>query len=122
MYSLKLLVFHPGEVDPETLMRRESKTQREPLYVVIYGMSLYVLVDKILGEYPGFNYKWYDDNFIMKGTETHLKPVIETIEAVGNAHGLFIEHEKSKCVWDTVVSEEATNLATDPLDFIHWKG
>ena len=55
MYSLKLLVFHPGEVDPENLMRRESKTQREPLYVVIYGMSLYVLVDKILGEYPGFN-------------------------------------------------------------------
>ena len=40
----------------------------------------------------------------MKGTETHLKPVIEMIEAVGNAHGLFIEHEKSKFVWDTVVS------------------
>ena len=58
----------------------------------------------------------------MKGTETHLKPVIETIEAVGNAQGLFIEHEKSKFVWDTVVSEEATRLATAPLDCIHRKG
>ena len=58
----------------------------------------------------------------MIGTETHLKPVIEKIEAVGPAHGLFIEHDKSKFVWDTVVSEEATNLATALLDCIHWKG
>ena len=51
-HSLKLLVGHPGEVDPEDLLSREGVTQGDPLSIVLYRMRPSMLVEKIHGEYP----------------------------------------------------------------------
>ena len=62
--------------------------------MVLYGLRLYVLVEQILWEYPGFLQLWYADDFSTAGTYAHLKPAIFCIEALGPAHGLFIGQEK----------------------------
>ena len=48
---MKLLIPRPGEVHPEALLRSEGLTQCGLLFMVFYGMSLYLFEEKILGEY-----------------------------------------------------------------------
>ena len=47
--------------------------------MVIYGLILSVLVEKIRGEYIGFLQSWYSDDFIIAGAGTHIKPDIACI-------------------------------------------
>ena len=44
--------------------------------MVLYGLSLSMLVDKIRGEYPIFLQSWYADDFSIADAGTHLKPSI----------------------------------------------
>ena len=76
--------------------------------MVIYGLIMSVLVDKIRGEYPGFLQSWYADEFITAGAGAHLKLAISRIESLGPAPGLFLELDKSQFVLSLAVSEKAT--------------
>ena len=51
--------------------------------MVIYGMSLFVFVEKIRREYHGFLHSWYADDFSTAGAGTNTKPTIARIEALG---------------------------------------
>ena len=48
-HSLIFLIVHPGEIDPEALLSRYGITQGYPISIVLYGLILYVLVEKIRG-------------------------------------------------------------------------
>ena len=65
---------------------------------MLYGLSLSILLEKIRGEHPGFIESWYDDYFIMVGSDAHLKPDIACIEALGPTHTIFIETDNSQFV------------------------
>ena len=52
MHSVKILVRHSGEVDMEDLLRKKGVTQGEPLSIMLYGLSMYILVEKIQGKTP----------------------------------------------------------------------
>ena len=50
-----------------------------PLYMMIYGMILYVLMDQIRGENHGFIQSWYAHDFSTSGEGDHIKPDIYQI-------------------------------------------
>ena len=92
---MKLIVHCPGKVYTEYLTRKERADQEGPLCMILYVMSLYVLADKIQGDYIGLLQSWYADEFRLTGEGDHIKPSIECIEALGNARGFFIKPYKS---------------------------
>ena len=53
-YSMKLLVFLPEEVYMESLLLRKGVTQGGYLYMVPFGLSPLVIIEKMWVEYPGF--------------------------------------------------------------------
>ena len=75
------------------LLRKEGVTQ-VGVSMVLYGVILYVLVEQIWGEYPGFTQSWYVGYFITAGSSAHLKTAIVRIEALGYARGVFLEQDK----------------------------
>ena len=64
--------------------------------MVLYGLSLSILEEKIQIEYPVFPQSYYSDDFITAGAGAHLKPPIARIKALGTACGLFLEPDKSQ--------------------------
>ena len=115
MHSVQLLIYHPGEVETEDLLSKESTTQIYPLSMAIYGIRLYVLVEQIREEYPIFLKSCYADDFRMAGAVVHLKHDIYCIKALGPTHSFFLETEKSQFLRVLVVLEEAERVATAPL-------
>ena len=63
--------------------------------MVIYGLIMSVLVDKIRGEYPGFLQSWYAYDFRTAGAVFHIKPSISCIKVLGCRHGFFLKLVKS---------------------------
>ena len=53
---MKLLVFLPEEVYMESLLIRKGATQEVGggIFVVLYGMNLSVMIEKMWVEFPGF--------------------------------------------------------------------
>ena len=48
--------------------------------MVLYGMILFFMVDKIQVNYPGYLQSWCVDDFILEGACAHIKPAIDHIE------------------------------------------
>ena len=61
--------------------------------MVIYGMIIAMMVDKIMSDCPGYLQSWYADDFIPEGEGAHIKPSIFRIEALGTAHEFFLEQK-----------------------------
>ena len=51
--------------------------------MVLYWLRLYVIVEQIWWEYPGFLQLWYSDDFSTAGTDAHLKPAIACMRTWG---------------------------------------
>ena len=58
--------------------------------MVLYGLRLSVMVDKIGGESPRFLHSRYADEFSTAGAGAHTKADTDLIEALGTTRGLFI--------------------------------
>ena len=75
-HSVKLLVLLPGELETEYILRREGVNPRRTLSVVLYGLILSMLMEKIQGGHSIFLQSWYADEFIMEGVDPNIKPAI----------------------------------------------
>ena len=95
---MQLLNRRPGEVKLETILSKEGVKQENSLSMVIFGISLSVMTEKIRGEYPVLLQSWYADGFITEGSSAHIKPAISVIEALGTSHILFLNPDKQKFV------------------------
>ena len=93
-HIVQLLARLPGEVDPKYLLRKEGANQGEPLSMVLYGMRLSVLAEKIWGEYTVFIQSWHANESSMAGAGARLKPAIDRIDALGITHGFLLRLEK----------------------------
>ena len=90
--------------------------------MVLYELSLYILSEKIWGEYPGLLQSWYADDFSTSGAGEHIKPTIARIGELGTACVFFLEPEKSQLVQSPGFSEKAARATTAPLEFINGEG
>ena len=75
----------------DNLLIREGVTHRDPLSVVLYGLSLFVMAEQIWMDFPGFLQSWYADEFIMKVTGTNIMPSILRIGELGPVRGFYLK-------------------------------
>ena len=65
--------------------------------MVLYVLSLYVLVEHIRIEFPGFLQSCYADDFITVGKGANLLPAISYIEELVPAHCFCLDYEIKIC-------------------------
>ena len=66
MHWAELLLRHPGE-PPVRILSREGVTQRDPLSMVLYGITLVLLAEEIIAADPGLLSQFYGDDAAFDG-------------------------------------------------------
>ena len=61
MHGAQLILLQPGE-PPVTILRREGVTQGDPLYMVLYRITLVPLTEELRAADPGILSPFYADD------------------------------------------------------------
>jgi len=73
----------------------EGVTQGDPLSMVLYGIALTPLAEKLQEVEPTVTQPWYADDFAMAGKASAISRVMRRLQDLGPARGYFPEPAKS---------------------------
>jgi hypothetical protein len=88
------------------LLSQEGVTQGDPLSMILYGLALSPLAEKLKRAIPDLTQPWYADDAAMVGRVTLVAAAMTLLMEMGPARGYFPEPAKS-----IVVSPEAKRTA-----------
>jgi hypothetical protein len=78
-----------------TLLSQEGVTQGDPLSMVLYGLALVPLANRLRLANPTLLQAWYADDMAMAGPSTEIAKMMGLLEELGPKRGYFPEPAKS---------------------------
>jgi hypothetical protein len=114
-HSGQLIVRRPGQ-PCYTILSQEGVTQGDALSMVLYGLALLPLSQRLRQEVPTLLQPWYADDCAMGGSTGDIATAMHLLQTLGPARGYFPEPEKSIIVCPSA-SLEAARQALSAFDF-----
>ena len=102
----QLLLRQPGE-PPVTILSREGVTQGDPISMVLYGITLVPLAEKLRAADLGLLLPFYADDAAFDGLARRIAQLLNLMMKRGPDRGYFPEPAKSIFISDTPGQEEA---------------
>lgn len=93
-HSAQLVLRRDGD-ECEILLSREGVTQGDPLSMVLYGLALVPLAERLREAVPAVSQPWYADDAAMFGPASGLAEATRLLLKFGPARGYFPEPAKS---------------------------
>jgi hypothetical protein len=93
------------------LFSKEGVTQGDPLAMIIYGILLLPLIQRLKNELPTVDQPWYADDAGAGGTFPELRAYVKALEKYGPTRGYFPEPTKS------ILIVREHNLAAAKIEF-----
>ena len=103
---VQLILRQPGEL-PVPILIREGVTQGDPLSMVLYGINLVPLVEKLRAADPGILSPFYADDAPFDGSARQSAQLLKMLMKKGTDQGYFPNPAKSLFISDTTGQEEA---------------
>ena len=104
-HRAQLLLCHPGD-PPVTIMSREGVTQGDPLFMVLYRITLFPLAEELRAADPGIFSPFYADNAVFDGSSQRNAQLLKLLMGRGPYRGYLPKTAKSLFVSDTPGQEE----------------
>ena len=86
MYWAQLLLQRPGE-PPVIILSREGVTQRDPLSIVLYGITLITLYEELRAADPGILSPFYADDAAFDGLAQRSAQLLKLLMKRGTDRG-----------------------------------
>ena len=102
----QLILRQMGEL-PVTILSREGVTQGDPLYMVLYGITLVPLAEELRAADPGLLSPFYADDAAFDGLARRSAQLLKLLMKRGLDRGNFPKPAKYLFILDTPGQEEA---------------
>ena len=89
------------------LLSQEGVTQGDPLSMILYGLALVPLAQKIKEAVPEVLQPWYADDCALTGPSRGIAKSMDLLQRLGPARGYFPEPEKSILICNPSDAERA---------------
>jgi hypothetical protein len=95
-HSALLVVRHDESHSCEILQSREGVTQGDPLAMVLYGLALVPLAEKLRAAVPEALQPWYADDAAVAGRTGDIAKVMARLQEWGPARGSLLSAQRMK--------------------------
>ena len=89
------LIMRRGDRPCHVILSKEGVTQGDPLSMVLYGITLVPLAERLRKAHPTVLQPWYADDMAMAGPVEDIAGAMEHLQRWGPARGYFPEPSKS---------------------------
>ena len=104
-----------------TILSEEGVTQGDPLSMILYGLALVPLAERLKEAVPDVVQPWYADDAAMAGPASRIRTTMKLLMKWGPARGYFPEPAKSIVVVDDTQRERCQVLLRE-FDFRYTDG
>ena len=93
-HAAQLLIRQPGQ-DASVLLSQEGVTQGDPLSMVLYGLALTPLAQRLRHDFPTLSQSWYADDASVIGDVSLFPAYFDALSKLGPPRGYYPQPPKS---------------------------